>query len=105
MSKTEVVLKGPDRSETISIWNNQPDGARLLVGLVAGAAGTVLWIAALYEISANDRTFSDEFPFYTSLFGTAAVGTGALLVLTGWHPRTPADLESFCHEATGPNVN
>jgi hypothetical protein len=97
MSRTEVTLKGPDRSETINIWNNQPDGGRLLIGIVSGIGGGVLWISALHEVTANGRSFSDEGPFYEAVLGTSALFVGALLSLTGWHPRQYTELEGFCH--------
>ena len=103
MSRTEVVLKGPDRSETIDIWNNQPEGGRLLLGVVAGVGGAVLWLSALYELG-NGGTLSDEGPFYTSVLGTGALGVGALLALTGWHPRAHTDVEDFCHDPGAPAV-
>ncbi len=97
MSRTEITLKGPDRNETIGVWNNQPDGGRLLLGVVSVIGGGLLWTSALYEVAVNGRTFSDEVPFYASVTGTGALGVGVLLASTGWHPRTPPDVESFCH--------
>lgn len=97
LSQTEVTLKGPDRSETITILNNQPDGGRLLIGIVAGVGGGVLWLSALHEVVVNGASFSDELPFYASVIGTGALGIGALLTATGWHPRSYTELEGFCH--------
>ena len=100
-SRTEVTLKRGESTETISIWNNQPEGGRLLIGSIAAIFGGVLWSSAAYEVGVNGARFNDEGPFYAAVFGTGALGVGTLLMLTGWHPRVPPAIDGFCREAAG----
>jgi hypothetical protein len=102
-SRTEVSLKRDGHEETIQIWNNQPDGGRILVGAVAGIFGAVLWASAAYEVGLNGGAVTDEGVWYSGVFGTAAIAVGALLSLTGWHPRAPSDIDEFCHEGATPD--
>ena len=101
MSRTEITLKNQQHSETINLWNDQPNGTSFMLGLVAGVGGSVLWASAWHQVAENGRSITDEQPFYLTVLGTGAVSIAGLLVLTGWHPRSPPNLEEMCR----PTVN
>ena len=98
LSRTEVILKRDGHEETLTLWNTQPDGGRLLVGAVAGIFGGVLFASSAYDVYVQRASIYEEGPFYAAVFGTAAVGFAGLVMLTGWHPGARADIEEFCVE-------
>lgn len=97
-SFTEVVLeRDGEQAMTVQIPHTRPDPGRLLAGLLTTALGGALTTTSLWQLQ-QGQTLNDEGPFYSLVFGGAAVVVGGFLSLTGWGPAAPTSLSSMCSD-------
>lgn len=96
-TSTQVTLERGDKTRTVEIVNSVPDWWRLLGGSIVGLTGAGLLGRYSYGVAVGEDPVAT--PWLWALpCGTLALGAGALLATTGWHPSGDTIIEGQCRE-------